>query len=94
MRAGRLIRGDERKLKQIATNLLSNPVKFTPAGGEIVIAVRIDERRLGARGARHRHRHRARACRARYRRGTTVRVTLPLARVVGLPQRCMAERGR
>jgi len=41
-----LIRGDERKLKQIVTNLLSNAVKFTPAGGEIVIAVRIDERRV------------------------------------------------
>jgi PAS domain S-box-containing protein len=41
-----MVRGDERKLKQIVTNLLSNAVKFTPAGGEVVIAARIDERRV------------------------------------------------
>jgi signal transduction histidine kinase len=32
-----MIRGDERKLKQILYNLLSNAVKFTPAGGCITV---------------------------------------------------------
>lgn len=30
---------DERKLKQIVVNLLSNAVKFTPAGGQVEVAV-------------------------------------------------------
>lgn len=34
-----LIRADERKLKQVALNLLSNSTKFTPAGGTISITV-------------------------------------------------------
>jgi signal transduction histidine kinase len=34
---------DERKLKQILINLLSNAVKFTPEGGRVTLAVRIDE---------------------------------------------------
>jgi len=33
-----LVRGDERRLRQIVFNLLSNAVKFTPPGGSIVVA--------------------------------------------------------
>jgi signal transduction histidine kinase/CheY-like chemotaxis protein len=33
----RLIRADERKVKQVVFNLLSNAVKFTPDGGQIVV---------------------------------------------------------
>jgi CheY-like chemotaxis protein len=35
---------DERRLKQILVNLLSNAVKFTPASGELGLAVRGDRR--------------------------------------------------
>ena len=34
--------GDERKLKQVLLNLLSNAVKFTPSGGEVQVAARLD----------------------------------------------------
>jgi signal transduction histidine kinase len=38
-----LVRGDERRLRQIVFNLLSNAVKFTPPGGSIsVAATRVD----------------------------------------------------
>jgi len=37
-RNARLIRADERRLRQILINLLSNAVKFTPEGGEIRVS--------------------------------------------------------
>ena len=36
------INADERKLKQILYNLLSNAVKFTPGGGSITLAAKLD----------------------------------------------------
>ncbi len=36
-----LLRGDERKIRQILLNLLSNAVKFTPAGGAVSIRARL-----------------------------------------------------
>ena len=38
-----IVRGDERRVRQIVFNLLSNAVKFTPPGGEVAIAAaRVD----------------------------------------------------
>jgi cell cycle sensor histidine kinase DivJ len=36
------LRGDERRIKQIAINLLSNAVKFTPDGGRIVVTAAVN----------------------------------------------------
>jgi signal transduction histidine kinase len=37
------LRADERLLKQIMLNLLSNATKFTPAGGRVIVTGRVDE---------------------------------------------------
>jgi len=38
-----MIRGDERKVKQVLLNLLSNALKFTPEGGRIDVRVAIND---------------------------------------------------
>ncbi|MDR2357610.1 MAG: response regulator [Oscillospiraceae bacterium] len=43
--------GDRQRLGQVVTNLLSNAVKFTPEGGSITLAVRLEHAATGEEGA-------------------------------------------
>src|SRR5262245_2631895 len=38
-----MLRGDERKVKQVLLNLLSNALKFTPEGGRIHVSARLQD---------------------------------------------------
>ena len=52
---------DERTLRQIVLNLLSNSVKFTGPGGQVIASTSLSEKRRGAAArARHRRGHDAR----------------------------------
>lgn len=37
------VRGDQMRLKQVMVNLLSNALKFTPAGGEVTLSIRREQ---------------------------------------------------
>jgi signal transduction histidine kinase len=37
-----LVRGDQRKMRQVLLNLINNSIKFTAPGGEIIVSARLD----------------------------------------------------
>jgi signal transduction histidine kinase len=41
---GEMVEGDERLLRQVALNLVSNSMKFTPSGGRVTISVNVSMR--------------------------------------------------
>jgi signal transduction histidine kinase len=48
---------DQRSVKQIALNLLSNAIRYTPSGGQIVVSTSYEPiRQCGDPHPRHRHR--------------------------------------
>ena len=52
---GTKIKGDERRLKQVMFNLLSNSAKFTPDGGAITIVGKKGRKRIRDQCLGHRH---------------------------------------
>ena len=59
-----MIRADERKVKQVLLNLLSNALKFTPDGGQIDVKTVVRDGDGGNFGDRHRRGHRSRGPRS------------------------------
>ena len=68
-----LVDGESARLAQLLDNLVSNAIKFTPAGGSVAVSARAARRGRLARGLRHRHRHPRGGARA------ALRAVLPLA---------------
>jgi signal transduction histidine kinase len=44
---GTRVRADRRRIEQVLTNLVQNAIRFSPAGGEVVVRVRLDQQAEG-----------------------------------------------